>query len=215
MRTKPFNLEEAKAGVKVVTGTGFPVRIICYDMKGDLPIVGLVTIPTDEGGEEEMCVGFDIKGNNQFGEPMYDKLYILDEDKSELTEFEKELCDLMRNPSLSEIPETAEKVAKAIAPKFLAIAKKQLRPEFEAEYWGTQKAYFKGKEDGKAELLKELPKWRKRKDSIPGYAVMEGENGWDYLVNRNYEIQICKLNCLPKENEEEDWLNALNENEKD
>lgn len=88
MKTKAFDLEKAKAGVKVVTGTGFPVRIICYDMKCDLPIVGLVTIPTDEGGEEEMCVGFDINGNNQLGEPMYDKLYILDESKIELADKE-------------------------------------------------------------------------------------------------------------------------------
>lgn len=30
---KPFNLEEAKAGKQVVTKSGRPVRIICWDVK--------------------------------------------------------------------------------------------------------------------------------------------------------------------------------------
>lgn len=43
---KPFNLEEAKAGKPVVTRTGRPVRILCWDAKGRDPIVGLVELET-------------------------------------------------------------------------------------------------------------------------------------------------------------------------
>lgn len=32
---KPFNLEAAKNGAAVVTRKGFPVRIICFDKKGE------------------------------------------------------------------------------------------------------------------------------------------------------------------------------------
>lgn len=39
---KPFDLEAAKAGAKVVTRCGSPVRIICFDAAGIEPIVGLV-----------------------------------------------------------------------------------------------------------------------------------------------------------------------------
>jgi len=31
MKTKPFNIEEAKAGAKVVNRIGNPVRIVCFD----------------------------------------------------------------------------------------------------------------------------------------------------------------------------------------
>lgn len=39
---KPFNLERAKAGDPVVTRGGQPARIICFDRKGDCPIIALV-----------------------------------------------------------------------------------------------------------------------------------------------------------------------------
>lgn len=42
---KPFDIEKAKAGQPVCTGRGEPVRILCYDKKGDdYPIVALVGI---------------------------------------------------------------------------------------------------------------------------------------------------------------------------
>ena len=43
---RKFNLEEAKAGKPVVTRTGRPVRILCWDAKGDDPIVGLIDLDT-------------------------------------------------------------------------------------------------------------------------------------------------------------------------
>lgn len=39
-----FNLEKAKAGQKVMTKSGDPVRIVCYDVKNShFPILALVT----------------------------------------------------------------------------------------------------------------------------------------------------------------------------
>ena len=42
-KLKPFDLEAAKNGAKVVTRNGEPVRILCFDRKDNqCPIVGLV-----------------------------------------------------------------------------------------------------------------------------------------------------------------------------
>lgn len=45
---KPFDLEKAKAGAKVVTRDGRDIRIICFDRKGKAPILGLIEILLDE-----------------------------------------------------------------------------------------------------------------------------------------------------------------------
>ena len=39
---KPFDLEKAKAGAKVVTRDGTDVRVICWDGKFEKPIIALV-----------------------------------------------------------------------------------------------------------------------------------------------------------------------------
>lgn len=39
---KPFDLEAAKAGAKVQTRDGRPVRIVCWDKLGDFPLVGIL-----------------------------------------------------------------------------------------------------------------------------------------------------------------------------
>lgn len=50
---KPFNLEEAKAGKRVITGSGNVVRILCFDFKhpNGYSIAG---ITTDEFGVEQL-----------------------------------------------------------------------------------------------------------------------------------------------------------------
>ena len=45
---KPFDLEAAKAGKPVYTRNGRKARIICFDAKGDKPIIALVEMGTDE-----------------------------------------------------------------------------------------------------------------------------------------------------------------------
>lgn len=39
---KPFDLEAAKRGDPVITRDGKKVRIVCFDVKGSRPVVGLV-----------------------------------------------------------------------------------------------------------------------------------------------------------------------------
>lgn len=63
MKLKPFNLEAAKAGAKVVTRDGRLVRIICTDYKNDnYPVVALLS----DGGEESVAT-YTIDGINSIG----------------------------------------------------------------------------------------------------------------------------------------------------
>lgn len=57
---KPFDLEKAKAGAKVVTRDGRDVRIICWDReKSTYPIVALVK---DQDGTEEDTETYTLDG---------------------------------------------------------------------------------------------------------------------------------------------------------
>ena len=58
---KPFNLEQAKAGAPVCTRDGQPVRIVCYDLKGNkhYPILALVKSPVGV----EATVNYTLSGH--------------------------------------------------------------------------------------------------------------------------------------------------------
>lgn len=47
IKYKKFDLEKALAGEKVITRDGRNVRIICHDLKSDLPLIGLITNRAD------------------------------------------------------------------------------------------------------------------------------------------------------------------------
>ena len=65
-KLKPFDLEKAKAGAKVVTRDGRNVRIICWDLKYDMyPIVALVM---DKDGTEEEIETYTLDGEGVEGE---------------------------------------------------------------------------------------------------------------------------------------------------
>lgn len=54
MKFKPFNLEDAKAGVPVCNKKGRPVRIVAYDCAGDYPVVGLLRTESEDGDNIEL-----------------------------------------------------------------------------------------------------------------------------------------------------------------
>jgi len=75
---KPFDIEKAKAGAKVVTRNGKNVRIICYDKIGtEHPIVALI-----DSGYVEMVFSFTEKGSYDSSErPHPNDLFLLSEKK--------------------------------------------------------------------------------------------------------------------------------------
>ena len=62
-KTKPFDLEKAKAGAEVVTRDGTPVRIICYDAAGSHPIVALINY-----GDNDIACMYNENGSFSLGE---------------------------------------------------------------------------------------------------------------------------------------------------
>lgn len=74
---KPFDLEAAKAGKPVCTRDGRKARIICFDAKGDYPIVALIESGNIEGVRQYMIDGHCTKAMSEY----YGDLMMLPEKK--------------------------------------------------------------------------------------------------------------------------------------
>ena len=74
---KPFNLEAAKQGKPVCTRDGRKARIICFDKKGDYPIVALV----NDYNKEEYIKSYDKFGKKFINGETTDDLMMLPEKK--------------------------------------------------------------------------------------------------------------------------------------
>lgn len=82
-KLKPFDLEAAKAGAKVVTRDGHPARIICFERDDDYyPIIGLVNSGDGERvatytKEGYFCSDKEPKDNDLFMAPEKHEGYVL------------------------------------------------------------------------------------------------------------------------------------------
>lgn len=85
MKTKPFNIEEAKAGAKVVTRDGRNVRIIAYDRKDRgkniQPIIALIEHPLH--GNIELMSAFGVDGKFHKHLDFEHDLFLVDESMDE------------------------------------------------------------------------------------------------------------------------------------
>jgi len=174
MKTKPFNIDEAKAGAKVVTRDGRPAKIACYDSGGDKPILAYFEDRYGKHAEfytKEGLVGKDCES--------FHDLFLLDADP-ELTKFEKtlgEVCGYAISQA-TVFPETKlSDFVKSFSPTLLSEAKK--------------------------EFQKQLPTWKKcnapgcENDTfVFHYSVKKNES---YLYHKGYSISLDDLDKLPKE----------------
>lgn len=145
---------------RVETKAGCPVRIVCWDMACELPILGLVLLNDEKA--EEVAVGFTNEGTNLLGEPLYDKLFIVTPEEK-LTPFEQSIKDRFFYGELA----IEESEIKEIASELLSLAKKELEeeiPELEFESIEETLEYKAGYRAGKAETLKDLPRWSTNSD---------------------------------------------------
>ena len=216
---------------RVETKAGCPVRIVCWDMACELPILGLVLLNDEKA--EEMAVGFTNKGTNLLGNPLYDKLFIVTPEE-EMTEFEKAVDAIYESCGVKELQ------VKKKASELLALAREQIikdgyviekkafhdamenisdkhRAAMSVEYashckvengtrhaimnWEAfQKVAQKFINIGKAEALKDLPRWRKAgacgKRSVRFWMLDQ-----DALLDQQEErfISIADLEKLPTE----------------
>ena len=143
---------------RVETKAGCPVRIVCWDMACELPILGLVLLNDEKA--EEMAVGFTNEGTNLLGEPLYDKLFIVTpgpEPGPELSEFEERIFKLLRQYKECDIPLTPENI-KAEASMLWSDFEKYFFYLYGKEGEGDsalRSFYYRGLAEGKAEALKD------------------------------------------------------------
>jgi hypothetical protein len=192
---------------KVVTGDDRPVRIISWDKKayvGRYEIVALV--PTLQGDTETVQLycrdGTFIASawNEKF------KLFIVTPEP-ELTEFEKAVgLEIFDEP----FDEEHIKVIKEESAKLLDLARKEimdgrskgLRDTQDVSRKAYNDGYKLGLEKGKAEDLKDLPRWKKRgKRNNYSSEVKFAINGryleMNNILNDVYTIELLDLIKLP------------------
>ena len=149
---------------KVVTRDGRPVRIICTDAKGELPIVALVPF-----GNNEDAYHYNVNGVANGFQSL--TLFFADEEES-MNEFEKELVDLVSGWCDSHI-ETPEEYINKHSQNLLDLARK----EFKNNDWRQSlRSYKNAYEQGKQDALKDAVEttivndWQYGKD--PDHAVI-------------------------------------------
>lgn len=212
---------------KVVTGDGRPVKIVCWDKKafrGRFEIVGLVS--TSQGDAETVQLYYqDGTLIASYWNENY-KLFIVTPEP-ELSEFEEEvrvcvrknLTTCIKDGNGREIMSSTifidDDTAKKMAAELLELARKELEPEvlerLEVAYKNQDEVvYENGKRDGKAEALKDLPRWRKCVDCTP---KPKYSNEWIFsidsenvtresaIVHKGYFLPLDGLERLPGFNE--------------
>ena len=159
----PFNVKfksQIESGeYKVELRDGRTVKIIYWEAKGPAPIIGLFM--ADDGYETATQAHPNGRwSDDESYESDYDLFLITPE--QELTEFEKTLGFAM-GFSLNDMEKSGDTIIniKEAASELLALARKELQPEIDAE---IEKAYKNADEvmyrKGKEDALKDLPRWR-------------------------------------------------------
>lgn len=171
---------------KVETATGKQVRIICWDKKSDMNKKKIVALLDD--GNFEHVEYYTEQGTVYEKAPTGGDLFLITPEP-EPSEFEQEICTIS---NLCLNLEMVDEIKRAAA-ELLAIARKELEPEFEAE---IEKAYKNADEvmyrKGKEDALKDLPRWRF------GFNVceVEGEDRSHPEISY-YDSERKQLVCVP------------------
>ena len=203
---------------RVETQAGCPVRIVCWDMACELPILGLVLLNDEKA--EETAVGFTNEGTNLLGEPLYDKLFIVTPEE-ELTEFEKRIRFTIDEVTAGRYNADNIEDVKGIAKGLLELAREQfikdgyviekkafhdavkkVGPEVMKEVSESVDAMNEALrleyEKGRAEALKDLPMWKKCQVDDPIACVYNCAKREDSLLYYNgHTIRLIDLKKLP------------------
>lgn len=210
----PFSIDkrpEIEAGkLRVMTGDGYPARIVCWDFKGDSPLLVAVMEDGIELTRTYEENGFYVKGGTTLD------LFLVPAEP-ELTEFE----EAVRSCVVETLTETIESPtgakmsssvyidvdkSKKMAAELLSLARKELQPEIDAE---VEKAYKNADrmqyEKGKEDALKDCPTWKKCEDGNTDRLELEAlcrEAGSPIEIAfraNGYRIFLSDLEKLPKE----------------
>lgn len=173
---------------KVEDRNGRPVRIICWDKKSEKKygyhIVALIEFGPQH--EESTYFTIDGKGRLKDKEP---ELFII-KPEPELTEFEMRIKQLMGSYPCATRENKGSLIyeVRKAATELLELAKKELCESGEVTDW-----YAKGK----AEALKDLPRWKRAAASFGNYSVAPTETGALCLLIDGHYIMLSELMKLP------------------
>lgn len=205
-----FSLEEylAHPEKKVVTRSGEPVRIVCTDRIGNTMVV-LV-------GKDEDVLTYCTNGTTGQAMKLPSDLFFAGEEP-ELSEFEYGMLRYLQEAANKKDDAEIKKATRKYSKELLDLARKELEPEtlerLEAAYKNQDDVvYENGKRDGKAEALKDLPRWRKCADCTP---KPKWSNEWIFsidsenvtresaIVHKGYFLPLDGLEKLPGFKEDE------------
>lgn len=197
----PFNIKyrpEIESGKYTVeTRDGRPARIVCWDLKCDTPIIAAI----QWNQEREDCYCYNTIGRCANNVCEIDLFIVTNEEEEELNEFESALMQFAHvsfDSPLNIIKGDAFEKFKKRKDKLLQIARKELYEEFVQQV--EKYVYDKGYEQGKADALKDLPKWKKydkNNDNIPYITINEKDK--NILIYKGYYIPISEIETLLKE----------------
>lgn len=216
----PFNIKyrpQIESGeYKVVTVEGRPVRIICWDKKSEKKYGYHIVCLIEFGPNHEESAYYTIDGMVRLDDK--EPYLFLITPEPELSEFEQEvracvtknLTTHIKDGNGREMSSTVfidDDTAKGMSAELLELARKELEPEvlerLEAAYKNQDEVvYENGKRDGKAEALKDLPRWID--DGIPkgsGAIDISGLCGFDFIRRNGKFLRISDVEKLPGFNE--------------
>lgn len=148
---KQFNLQDwlKDKSQKVETRNGRPAHYIGLDRAG-----WQVFEIFSSNGTSEYKTYHDSYLYSGPGESTYDLFIVTPE--PELTKFELQLLDWLSSDTCGEIPmEKMKECVKVRASELLDLVKKELVDDMQLQF---NEAYYRGRKDGKAEALKDLPR---------------------------------------------------------
>lgn len=206
-----FNIKyrpEIESGkYKVVTSNDESVKILTFERNHRLPILALINRGYDE------IMEYDANGLTQFaGDTLY---LITDEPEPQLSEFEKELIKITKEEGSPIGADTSKYTEGDIAAmhsyseRLLALARKQLQPEIDAEIDKAYKnsdavQYRRGKEDA----LKDMPHWKHMYAGAAGsgdgrniYLIRDGIDSYRFspvIAGGDDYLVLAELDKLPK-----------------
>ena len=184
---------------KVVTSFGEPAEIVKWDCNGQYPLLACIF-----DGDTDDAAFYTEEGKGVCNSK--ENYLSIVTPEQELSEFELTLLDWLSSDTCGEIPmDEMKKCVKNRAAELLALARKE---PCEKIVDHIKRAY----ENGKAEALKDLPRWRKwgngacgNRQGIPLAIVKRVLNGYELVdalgIQGEQYIMLSDLKKLPGFNE--------------
>lgn len=194
---------------KVETRDGNPVRIICWDLKGneDFFIMALVE---KNGREVSYCYHATGCCKAALDPDGKDDLFLITPEP-ELSEWETFLSGCLQKHGLLDCG-VADRIAKNCSAELLDLAEREIAKGHEHDVYIPEDTYYEqlkkqweeGYDKSKAEALKDLPRWKKigrgnNYSSEVKFAINGRYLEMNDTLNDVYEIKLPDLEKLPKE----------------